>query len=868
VLIFSLQDSSSDIPLVSISEHTFGVTAVAWSNDSKFLASLGQPTDGFLYVWKVDPRTGAARLFQQNRCTSFIRAMIWMGNHLVTLGVRHVKVWKVEEPQGTSPTKSKFYGDAVFPPSPSQQKALPGRNILLGSLLDATFTCAVALDETRAILCSESGDVCLLTYSPKETKLVRVLGLGFAIACVCVREQSLYFCGTGGQFSVASIEAILRGPVEADVQTSRGSRRLAAMGFLSKNLVTIDEKRSIDIWPADFVPSEKDDDASRIPIPGHGDAVAGIQKLTDVCDTDASFLTWSTTGTVSLWHSDGRTKTSFTVPLEDAEAAPDSDSTNQLLIVKAAKGGKQFITGDKLGILRVMDEDSSSVEIKAHSSDCLDITLYEDDTRTLMASSGRDRTVQLFYKSASGNFEHFQTLEFTSRVVKVLIPSDSRIVTCSLDRTIQVYELAYKDDDANSMAAIQSRVISLRSSPLSIAMALDGSSVFASLLDRSVCHYDIETGRLLNSFKCVDEGGHEAAVLDSLVHARTASEDGSFLLAVSNTDKSVRMYDAQTGAFLDREWGHTEAINGVVLLDDDENGRKVVSVGSDGTIMIWALDVQETPVGSASRDASPEKGGFSATCRPPLRRVLSRAELTEFQRPSSTTSTNGRRSPLRTVSRRTSRYNLSTSIAGRPLVAAPQPSPSGTIAEDAPWRRLSTGDSQSGSPPESPNSKPRIVRRPSLPVLNSSPPPAAPARKKMSTSNLRSSYGFGSLSMATEQTSRQLRTYRKKLASSEPIEHDLLAELQSELRLTAAALGDRAIRTRASGEVKGLPKSVSETVISGILDQYSERLVSMLDEKLRLRLDDDKTSDIKISERPRTAGEDSTSSSVTLAGEP
>jgi hypothetical protein len=94
-------------------------------------------------------------------------------------------------------------------------------------------------------------------------------------------------------------------------------------------------------------------------------------------------------------------------------------------------------------------------------------------------------------------------------------------------------------------------------------------------------------------------------------------------------------------------------------------------------------------------------------------------------------------------------------------------------------------------------------------------------RKKTSSSNLR---GFGSVNMATEQTCRQLRSFRKKLASSEPISQENLTELDQELRLTAAALGDRAIRSRA----------MNETVLSGLLDQYSERLITLLDEKLRL----------------------------------
>ncbi len=132
--------------------------------------------------------------------------------------------------------------------------------------------------------------------------------------------------------------------------------------------------------------------------------------------------------------------------------------------------------------------------------------------------------------------------------------------------------------------------------------------------------------------------------------------------ALSNTDKSVRIYESQNGTFLDREWGHTEAINGVALVEDDEGGRKVASVGSDGTIMVWSLDLRGPVTSQASRDPSPAKESSSslAATRPPLRRVLSKAELAEFQRPSPLV---GRRSPPRTLSARSSKYGLSPGAA-------------------------------------------------------------------------------------------------------------------------------------------------------------------------------------------------------------
>lgn len=84
MLIFSLQDNSSDIPVAILNEHTYGVRAVAFSADGKFLASIGHPNDGYLYVWAINQRTGAAKLHSSNKCTSNIRQMIWLGKNIVT----------------------------------------------------------------------------------------------------------------------------------------------------------------------------------------------------------------------------------------------------------------------------------------------------------------------------------------------------------------------------------------------------------------------------------------------------------------------------------------------------------------------------------------------------------------------------------------------------------------------------------------------------------------------------------------------------------------------------------------------------------------------------------------------------------------
>ncbi|CCF39461.1 hypothetical protein CH063_10290 [Colletotrichum higginsianum] len=106
--------------------------------------------------------------------------------------------------------------------------------------------------------------------------------------------------------------------------------------------------------------------------------------------------------------------------------------------------------------------------------------------------------------------------------------------------------------------------------------------------------------------------------------------------------------------------------------------------------------------------------------------------------------------------------------------------------------------------------------------------------------------------MATEQTCRSLRAYRKKLSSADPLSEDVIFELEQELRLTAAALGERATRTKAMHDT---------ALLSGLLDQYEERLASMLDEKLRntfqareVTTPSEEREEVLLSQRPGTAG--------------
>lgn len=827
VLIFNLKDSSSDTPLVSISEHAFGLRAVAWSPDGTFLASLGTANDGFLFIWKIDPRTGSARLFQQSRCTAAVTGMIWIGSNLITFGTRHVRAWGVVDeaqrpPSPTKPTK----GSETTVKSP-QQKTLPGRNVLLGSLLDASFTCGLPLDDSHALLCSDGGDICVLDNTSGQTKLTPLSTMDYGIVCCARSGPQALVGGRNGQVARLDIQSMVDGASDVVIADEQSLVVLAAMGFIQDQLVTVDSDRSISIWKAGMLPGADADPSYRTTLPGQNEPVLGIQSLTQTKAPRAAFFTWSASGKILLWDLDGCVLEDFQIAMDPVYSGNDIEPLNQLCAVRADECGEVFVAGDRVGVLRVLNYATRELvlETRAHSSEITLVAVQQNASKTLIATTARDRMVQIFHRTAAGSIELLQTLEFSARVTHLILSSDRKIITSSLDRTVQIHDLVSKENDADTMAAIQSKSIVLKASPISMALAADCKSVFVSSLDRIVYHVDVETGQPLSAIKCIDENGLETAVLDSLVFGPSHQDEPTVLVGLSNTDKSVRIYNANTGAFMDREWGHTESINGVVLAGVGEGARQIaVSVASDGTIFIWELNLLGAPSNVTSRSPSPAKDTSLIPNRPPLRRVLSKAELAEFQRP--TSSHSGRRSPPRALRPRKSRSNLSTSsVASLKTPVATSFDDSSSVAEETPSRRASAN--RSGSPNTTDISPPaaRLTRRPSMPALGSTPAPQA--RKKTSAVNLRASYGTGSLQAASEQTCRQLRTYRKKLSSSETIAPEMLSELEEELRLTVAAIGERANRSQMA---------MTESALSGLLDRYSEKLLSMLDEKLRVRL--------------------------------
>ena len=800
---------------------------------------------------------------------------------LYRIGTRHIKTWKVEEKRSVSPTKRRYNldGTPIPVPTPPAVKTLVGRNVLLGPLVDATFTAMATISDQKAVVGSDKGDLCLLDDSEGH-KLARLGECGFSITSVAIDAQGrrVNIGGVEGKTKSISLDVLLtpttppQSPVPIDEPVTGSAGTICAMGFMNSRLITVDSKHSIRVSML-----ELDQITTRppiVPFTAHGDAVLGVRQLSAGNKLNSAFLTWSADGTIMFWDEEGKNTGEMRVIVEQLPCAGEEDPLNQCNIVQPSKDGSYLVTGDRYGVLRVYETgtERSIFEARAHSSDILDIAIREVQDRTMIVSCGRDRMLQVF-SLENGDWDLTQTIdEHTASVCGVLFSeTGDRVLSCSADRTIHIRQMVTRENGGKLLTvAVPERIITVKTSPTSMVLGRSDQvgMVVVSQLDRSVSTYELSAGKCMASFRAIDNESTDAVALDGLQICIPDSISGrpTVLAGFSSTDKSIRVYDALSGKFLDREWGHTSAVTDIALLEPSDTAQKnIISTGSDGTVMMWELNEASAglgdPISMMSDPSEPSPPKDALAIRLPIRRVLSRSELSEFQRISPVSTPTGRTSPPRIMKHRTSRYGLGSAYS--PSLPPPLPSLSGskhlhTVSDDSAMPRkksMSRIRARSRSPPSSPRMKENeknVSRRTSLASLHSENGGSLRGRTK-SSPNINE---FGSLNMATEQTCRQLRAYRKKLLGNESVREDGLAELEKELRLTMAALADRTSKlTTFEG------RGIDEEVMEGILDKASDRLLSLFTEKLRfnkvdsfdsiaedgLTIDEDNTKDDSVS---------------------
>jgi WD40 repeat protein len=332
---------------------------VAFSPNSQYLASLGASNDGFLYVWSINSRNGSATLYASNKCTSNITQIAWMGSSLVTVGTRHVKVWRTEGSPTSTPVGTPVKALAGFfaaHGASSSHRILQGRNCLLGSLLEGTFTAVAAISQSHAIVCSETGDICLLDDTNGSQRFFKVANVGFPISAATISPKGNVIVAGKSVMATFDKDVLLNtkngdaSPISRSDDSSCDENLCVALAPLGQHVVAVDDRRIIRLI---HPPSEKQNDGliSELQLPAHGGPVLGVRPLSKNDVLSAAFFTWSADGTILFWTADGVCKRQMTIELEQTDAISGA-TVNELRVVRTLSSSNVMITGDKIGVMR------------------------------------------------------------------------------------------------------------------------------------------------------------------------------------------------------------------------------------------------------------------------------------------------------------------------------------------------------------------------------------------------------------------------------------------------------------------------------------------------------------------------------------
>ncbi|GAB7366701.1 hypothetical protein MBLNU230_g0659t1 [Neophaeotheca triangularis] len=878
ILVFSIADDWSESPVATISEHTFGVHALAFSHDSRYLASLGTVNDGFLHVWSVDGRSGSAVLHASNKCTVAIRAMVWLGSNIVTAGLRHVKVWRLDDmatvdskpldasngmltPRHRQERESRSceFGNSVLSP---RQKVLEGKNSLLGELLDANFISISGISSSAAILCSDSGEVCLLDDAEKKQSITLVAEVGFAITAACIdNSRRLQVKGRDGEMQGLSVDDLVKTSTAfkrsgSTTPTNVGrpnSVEVNAVAFVEDVEIAINSQRTISLTRSTGDDSE---------LVAHGDAAIGTRPFNSTVHPNVDILSFSADGNVMLWDRDGICASKLQVLVEPLDEIYGLE--NQLKAVSAFADGSMIAAADRYGILSILDVESKETlnRHRAHSAEVMDVATYD---ASLIATAGRDRTVQLFaWREKS--LELLQTMdEHAGAVTGVMFAQGGRqLLSCSPDRSVVVREAILRDEhDPYSIAFVMLRAISLKSSPTSMCLTENSNTIIVATTDRWVGRYNTKTGQLSNSFKCSDSDGGEAVIATKVLFS--SSLNGSpTIIVVSSSDKSVRLY-TEHGSLVARDWGHTEGITDAALISNrltsdnspskrtGDSSPSLVTVAADSTMFIWNTLPSASSFDQSSSFVDQSTPTEQAMLNPPLRKVISHSELARTKREKSDPNsaspppTSAQPSSPQRVRKKTSRM----SVAQPPRL---EPAFRSSFAE--PSSRRQSLRHRSPSPP-SPRTGTAAVKREAARRPSGFNKQRSKSSENVtitpSTSNIDSASSEASnLSASTASLVRNLRSYRRKFtlhnqrtsdtSGTNHLSSESLVELQEELKLTLRALSDNTQqRPRSQTSHSRIQSSegndVEEAMMAKLLDRASEKIVTMLDGRIRERVE-------------------------------
>ncbi|EFC42696.1 predicted protein [Naegleria gruberi] len=589
--------------------HSYGITSLAFSNDAKYIVSVGDENDGTIKLWdlsanmnqSVNASTLSSASSQKGSLVHTIKnirktndvAFSHDGAFFVTVGDKFVKYHQIEQqPNGSMEVKTS--------------------RCILGNFKESNF---VSVDivkhkdgSTGVYTVNSDGILCLLN---ENRQILKWLDMKVKAAFSLSVNEDIICCGcangTVRLFEPTSLKfkcTLPKPPLTTGMSYSNDINCVACRLLDSRQVCAVYSDRSFFIWDI----SNLQRIAKYRSFLSHSDSIWDIDLFPENNSLlpHGSFVTCSSDNTVRVWNVEA--STSLTEKIERGESfisknvfckdllhaiedKPSNPNGEQgIRSVRFSEDGNLIGCGSRQGVLKIFQTTNFSIEYSevAHDSEILSMDFSvnpEDSTDILFATSSRDRLIHIFqYKNSL--FKLVTSLDdHTASVTSVRFTKDENfryLISCSADKSIVFRKIERDPNGEYTFRRYQNSQSNGTIFDLDVSKTNEIVSVGQ---DKKISVWELDKCKSKQSFK-VDTRSTADSYLPSAEPIRVCCDYSGEFAVISSADKYIRLYNLQTGECLSRVCGHSEIITGVKFSKDS---KRIISVSGDGCIFVWRL---------------------------------------------------------------------------------------------------------------------------------------------------------------------------------------------------------------------------------------------------------------------------------------
>ncbi|KAI8047511.1 uncharacterized protein B0P05DRAFT_642271 [Gilbertella persicaria] len=269
--------------------------------------------------------------------------------------------------------------------------------------------------------------------------------------------------------------------------------------------------------------------------------------------------------------------------------------------LKMSPDSQMMASGDRNGNLRVHDMNTWEMLTyqEAHDSEILSIDLAtsaDKEAPSLIATASRDRLLHIF--DVKSKFQLVQSLDdHSSSITSVKFSKDaSRLISCGADKGIifrnRTHPVTpFHDSTPRPFSTYHN--YSGRSTVFDMALDVSGRYIATVTGERKLYVLSVESGKPFRICKpeTSDEIGKSSENSGgSLINIDLDPFSGTYAVT-SGSDRCIRLFDLTNSSCIEKVCAHSELITSVKFIrtNVEENGLRVISTCSDGTVFVWKV---------------------------------------------------------------------------------------------------------------------------------------------------------------------------------------------------------------------------------------------------------------------------------------